>query len=162
MNSVMGKKNTKTVVLISIVLAVWGVLGYRFVQTLNPPEETHRTADVSMDSISYKKPETASFEIVAKYRDPFLGTLPAPIKTKKTKAPVPKKAPLPKKNIQYLGMLSSKKTTASKGMFFLKIEGKEYVMGVSQKIEGVQLLSGNAKRIRVRYPGHTETVVLNP
>jgi len=97
-----------------------------------------------------------TFELVADYRDPFLGTLPIS-KRKPIKSAVQKK-PISKRNIVYSGLVSQ--TGSGNTMYFVSIDGQQHIMSKNQEINGVKLLKGNGQHITVRYDGRSETIVL--
>ena len=150
------KKNQKTYLLLGTVLAIWGILGFRIVKTLNPPEEkTEIIAEVVSDTLSsIIKRDT--FSISADYRDPFLGTMPK--KAKKVKNPKKKKPVAPKRQITYQGSVAQNGSKTR--LFFISIDGQQFVFEKGKAIDGVTLVWGNQKTIKVTYTGHTETHTL--
>ena len=97
-----------------------------------------------------------TFELVADYRDPFLGTLPTS-KQKPFKRTVQKK-PISKRNIVYSGLVSQ--TESGNTMYFVSIDGQQHIMSKNAEINGVKLLKGNSQKITVHYDGRSETIVL--
>lgn len=97
-----------------------------------------------------------SFSINADYRDPFLGTLPS---TKKKMAQrTIKKEPVQKRNIMYSGLVTESSTGNT--LFFISIDGQQHMMSLKEEINGVTLVYGNDKQIKVRYGGQSETISL--
>ncbi|MCK0160129.1 hypothetical protein [Allomuricauda sp. F6463D] len=147
--------NIKTYLLLGVVLLVWGIIGFKLIKALSKePELPMVQQPISALPKSIKKRDT--FELMANYRDPFLGTLPA-TKKKAVKRAV-KKEPVSKRNIIYSGLVAQ--TGSGNTMFFVTIEGQQYIMSKSEEINGVRLLNGNGQSIKVRYDGRTETIVL--
>lgn len=140
-----------------LVLTVWGILGLRIVRTVNPPTGVSRTVDDigEFRPVAIKRPD--SFDIVADYRDPFLGTLPRSEVPKK-KTAVPKKEVLPEKDIRYTGFITE--NTTGKKIFFLTVDGQQQMLDENGVLNGVTLVSGDAERIKVRYHGKTKSISL--
>ncbi len=136
-----------------MVLIIWGVIGFKVVNTLSPDPEPPALPEQVLDvpKATIKKD---TFTLYANYRDPFLGTLPKS-KSKPVKK-LAKKEEKPQKNIAYAGMVSQ--SGSSSALFFVTIEGKQHIMSPKQEIDGVRLLQGNAQRIKVRYDGNTQTI----
>lgn len=69
------KNKTKTYLLLVTVLAIWGVIGFKMVATLNPdtPKVTRQDDMVLFSPKSKMANDT--FSIQLSERDPFLGTL---------------------------------------------------------------------------------------
>lgn len=148
-------KNIRTYVLLAVVAIIWGIIGFKVVNTVSPdtPEK------VSSESVGFKpitplKKDT--FGITAQYRDPFLGTWPK--KKKGNPTAMAKKNIAPKRNITYTGSIANK--DQKKNIFFVTIEGKQSLMKIGQTVNEVKLVSGSAKHIRVRYNGRAETITL--
>ncbi|MEX0274329.1 MAG: hypothetical protein AB3N16_08130 [Flavobacteriaceae bacterium] len=151
------KKSRKTYILLGLVLAIWGVLGFRIVKTLNPPEEKNEvvsgvTADLP---VVIKKRDT--FSIAANYRDPFLGTLPK--KQRSAKATAKKETVAPKRTIAYQGSVATNGTKSR--LFFVTVDGQQHVFEKGKEIDGVTLIRGSEKSIKVKYNNHIETHSLN-
>lgn len=152
-------KNQKTYALLALVLTVWGVLGFKVVKGLgsNTPVQQEVHLDKSFVAQTIEKRDPILIE--ANYRDPFLGTPPKSQKPKRTvKKKVIKPKP-PKKNIAYSGSVAQNGT--KNRMFFVTIDGQQHIMEKNQKINEVTLVWGNQESIKVKYPGHTETITLN-
>ncbi|TMU55654.1 hypothetical protein [Flagellimonas algicola] len=149
-------KRTKTYLLLGVVLVIWGLIGFKVVNTLSPNEEPSIVQKQAVDipTATIKKD---TFTLYANYRDPFLGTLQNP--NKKVKRKVSKKTDQPKKNIAYAGLVSQ--ASSGKSMFFVTIDGQQHMMSPNQEVDGVRLLSGNVSKIRVRYNGQHETITLS-
>lgn len=152
------KKNTRTYTLLALVLIVWGILGFRIVKTISPDETAAPAISTNKEFRPLETGKKDSFGILANYRDPFLGTLPkSPSSNKRiNKSTKNKKPSLPDKNITYSGWVNDRSTKEK--IFFLDVDGQQLMLTKKQKQEGVQLLSGNEDKIRVRYNGLTKTI----
>ncbi len=139
------------------MLTIWGILGVKIVGTLWPDDQKQPIVQVtdSPDAVALQKRDT--FVISGNYRDPFLGTLPKSESPTTRKAAKPKPQ-LPKKNIAYLGSVAQ--NGAKNRMFFVMIDGQQHIISKNQEVNQVTLLWGNANSIRVKYPGHTQTIAL--
>ncbi|WP_421806116.1 hypothetical protein [Flagellimonas sp.] len=148
-------KSAKTYTLLGLVLLIWGIIGFKVIKAL-----THKP---DIPPIQVTKSELAqiattkdSFSINADYRDPFLGTLPS---TKKKMAQrTIKKEPVQKRNIMYSGLVTESSTGNT--LFFISIDGQQHMMSLKEEINGVTLVYGNDKQIKVRYGGQSETISL--
>lgn len=101
-----------------------------------------------------------TFSIVADYRDPFLGTLPKrkdPTASKKTKAEI---VAVPEKQIRYSGLVTESAT--GNKIFFVSIDGQDFVMSLHQVEREVRLLAGDGTGIKVKYGSQTKTIPLTP
>ncbi|WP_040578835.1 hypothetical protein [Croceivirga radicis] len=142
-------KTIKTYLLLTLVLIIWGILGYKIVKGLKPQSQPEsidlNDKGISITEMTIRKD---TYQILANYRDPFLGDLPK----KKVKIAVNSKshkAKIPSKAIRYTGRIIQK--TLNKSLYFVSIDGKEFLMKHGEIKEGVKLISGNEKEIKVSY-----------
>lgn len=152
------KKNKKTYLLLVLVLAIWGILGFKIVGAINPMEEPDKPILFDNKIVQNEIRKRDTFSIVANYRDPFLGTMPKTEKPKRTKLKSVKKPQLPKKNIGYSGSVAQ--NGSKNRMFFVSIDGQQHIMSKNVIINDVKLVWGDASSIKVKYPGHTETIII--
>jgi len=151
-------KNTKIYLLLGVVLLIWGVIGFKVINTLSKdvPRPLPENPVAAMP-IEIKKSDT--FKLMANYRDPFLGTLSVAkqkiVKKKNTKKPTA----IVKRNIAYLGLVTQKGSGST--MYFVTIEGQQHIMTENEEVHQVTLIEGNAKNIKVRYNGISETIPLS-
>lgn len=138
------KKKYNTYILGFVVLAVWGIVGYKiFSSPLELSDNSFRVVGNS-DVKVLEKTVIENFEIDGKYRDPFLGV--AKRKVKK----IIKKVEKPKVNfprIQYTGVISGPKEST----FIIKINNSQYFYKVNDSKKGVRLLNANREQIEVEY-----------
>ncbi len=139
-------KNTKTYILLGTVILIWGIIGYQVLGGFSIENDSEQTLQISnYKPVSTQKKE--AFTILADYRDPFLGTLPK----KKTTTKKVKKKPkqnTPQINIQYTGLITDSNTKNK--IFFVTINGTQHLMNIKNKIQNVQLISGNSKQIKLK------------
>lgn len=148
-------KNIRTYILLGTVLVIWGLIGLKIFNAITP-EAPQETSTESFDFKPMAAIEKDTFHIVADYRDPFLGTLPTAKKVRPKAKTV--KAQAPKRTIAYTGSIANK--DRKKNVFFVTIEGQQFLMKIGQTMNKVKLLNGSAQTIRVRYDGRTETIIL--
>ncbi|WP_375334356.1 hypothetical protein [Flagellimonas sp. C4] len=148
-------KNTKTYLLLCLVLVIWGIIGFKIISPL--------THEPDMSPIKAPKPkmvqiatEKDTFSINADYRDPFLGTLPS-TKKKVVQRKI-KKEMVQKRSIVYSGLV--KESGSGNILFFISIDGQQHMMSLKEEINGVTLVYGNDKQIKVRFDGQSETISL--
>ena len=138
-----------------LVLIIWGIIGFKVVNTLSPePQPTVVSEQISLAPKPKVKKDT--FSLMANYRDPFLGTLPSrPAKVAKQ---LPKKTPVVKRNIVYSGSVAQ--SGSGNTLYFVAIDGKQYIMSPNEEMDQVKLLKGTTGHIKVRYNGIVETIAL--
>ncbi|WP_411031573.1 hypothetical protein [Spongiimicrobium sp. 3-5] len=150
-------KNTKTYLLLTLVLLIWGLIGYKVFSGNSSNSE---------DGGSYEKPmvrtltvkEKDTFSILADYRDPFLGTFPKKQVKKVKRTLKSKKPPMPEIKVQFTGLVTDK--DGKRNIFFVTIDGQQHLMGPKDEINKVKLVSGNANSISIRINGKTRTIPL--
>ena len=149
-------KNTKTYLLLGAVLFIWGAVGYRIYKGISPSELSlnAETEQVNFKPKEFEQKDT--FSILANYRDPFLGTMAKknpPVVRSKKQAP-----PVPEIMITYTGSVLGK--NSSNSVFFVNIEGVQQLLKLKQTVNGVTLVSGTEKEIKVRHKGKLRTISL--
>ncbi|RDY60783.1 hypothetical protein [Flagellimonas nanhaiensis] len=147
-------KNVKTYVLLGLVLAIWGIIGYRLLGVFSP--ESDGLSVVAIDDYQPKKTiKKDTFSLIADYRDPFLGTRSKSTRKKQSTTKV--KAPTtPFPNIVFTGLVSGGQTKDN--IFFVTIAGNQKLMKKGSTNDGVTLLGGSSKSIRVRHKGIVKTI----
>ncbi len=152
------KKNQKTYLLLTVVLAIWGILGFKIVKTANPASDQNIQSVISEKFEPTEFKERDTFSIVANYRDPFLGTLPKSKKPKKPKRATQKKDTLPQREILYTGFIAE--SASGNEIFFLTIDGHQQLMAKNEVFRKVKLLSGDSVKVKVQFDGKTKTIPL--
>ncbi|MEC7264020.1 MAG: hypothetical protein VXW38_09790 [Bacteroidota bacterium] len=139
-----------------LVLVIWGIIGYRLISAFAPDSEP----TMAMSPVDFKPKNLAqkdTFSLLADYRDPFLGTWnTSPPKKKQTGTT--KKGSIQFPNIVYTGLVSGAQTKDH--VFFVTIEGSQFLMKKGTQQNGVTLVSGTSKNIRVAYKGTLKTITL--
>jgi len=154
------KKQNKTYLLLAIVIGIWGIIGFKFLNASNPNGQ--EIAEVTSDQIFVPKQikEREIFSIAANYRDPFLGTVQAPKKKikKRTATTIKKKETVPQKLIQYTGFITDSRSNQK--IFFVTIDGQQQMMSQNDTFQEVKLIRGTKSSIKVRYNGRTQTIAI--
>ncbi len=149
------KKNIKTYLLLAVVAFIWGTIGYKIVSSLSSEPIKEAVSEISeFKPIAVKKKDT--FQILADYRDPFLGTLPKkPVKRVKKR---PKKVVVPEVKVELTGVIAG--SNPKDNMYFVTINGKQHLMGVNDEIQKIKVLSGTSSSIQIRNNGKIKTITL--
>ncbi|ALM08809.1 hypothetical protein SB49_14145 [Sediminicola sp. YIK13] len=152
------KKNTKTYLLLVIVLGIWGTIGYRIFSSMNPDQQENITIPLQQ----FKPKDILvrdTFSISENYRDPFLGTLVTPKKEASSNRNLkPVNETPPQKDVRYTGLITDGKT--NKKIFFVTINGQQYLMGFKDTIDGITLQSGNPTDVKIEESGRIRTITL--
>ena len=144
--------------LLTLVLIVWGILGYKVVNTIGPSTEEGIVVAATERFIPKPTKKKDTFSIFANYRDPFLGSIRTKAVIKQTKVVQPKKEKLPEKNIVYSGFVEE--STSGNKIFFISIDGQQHMMSKNDVQQEVKLLSGNQDKVTLRYNGQTRIITL--
>lgn len=152
------KNKTKTYLLLIVVLGIWGTIGYKILNGLNPniPQEIAQNMDMTFKPNQQITNEV--FYITAIERDPFLGTLSNRKKRKSTAVnTIPKQKSIENNpSISYSG--SIKKQNTSSEVFVISINNKQYLLKKGQTVDSIRLIRGNSKEVVVRYKNKSLTI----
>jgi len=147
------KNKNRTYLLLAAVVAVWGTIGYKLYSNMNPTtSKTAVVANTDFNRIQTKKGERK--EIQPDYRDPFLGKIyrkkvqPKPVKK------AIKKDPVMFPPIQFIGVISGKKTS-----YIIQINGQQEIFKTGQTQQGITLKKGTAKSVLISYKGISKTII---
>lgn len=133
------------------MLLIWGFIGYKIYKVSYPPDELLQVENKATVFKPKEIKEADKFTVKLNYRDPFLGKFRVE-KTKKKSKKI-KVNPVAFPPISYKGMLTSKKRNKSASVFFVMINNKENFLSVGEKVDGVEVLHGNKKEIKVSFKG---------
>ena len=149
------KNKTKTYVLLVAVIAIWGIIGFKIMSTLNPD-----VPKVSQQDTVFFTPKTEMeeevFSIQSFDRDPFLGSLniqkkpEVVLKTKQIKEPLV--WPL----VIFQGTISKQENKEKTCV--ISINGQQYIMKAGHSRDGVKLLNVKSSEITVSYKGQKKTI----
>lgn len=152
------KNKTKTYVLIATVIGVWGTIAYKIISGINPSEELPIAQEIDKQFRPKVMQQKDTFSISLAPRDPFLGTLyVADKQTRKPKKQSNTKieqANLP--TITYGGLI--KKQGSKEQVFVININDQQFLLKKGQTIDGITLMSGDSKNIRVKVQGKIQTI----
>lgn len=150
------KKQHKTYLLLVLVLLVWGMIGYKFVNVINLSTNTPQLVASNEKFVPKKIKEREIFSIVADYRDPFLGTIKKRNSGMRSNAVKSVKKEVPKKHITYTGFITDKGNNQK--IFFVTIEGQQQMMSLNDTFHEVKLVQGTKSFIKVVYKGIYEKI----
>ena len=154
------KSKRKTYILLIVVLAIWGILIYKFFSFTSPQDNSVPSGpDITLTPFSAKPKDTFSIDV--KYRDPFLGKMYNPNHPANTK----KKVYIPKEpvvwpTIIYKGIVSDNRDKNK--VFMLNINGQTFFMNEKSVEQEVTLLSGNRNSVTVFFKGEKNTITIQP
>ena len=141
------------------VVIIWGIIGYRIYQSLNPSAEpvVAKFEETSIEKLVPAKMD--SFSLVELNSDPFLGTIYKPLVE-----PMPQNANNRRKidwpQLSYVGHI--KKQDSKNSLFVINIDNEQLLFKKGQTINGIALIDGNEKSIRLRFKGITQTFSITP
>lgn len=142
--------------LLVIVVAVWGTIGFKAWDGLNGNDSEQIVQNSTKPFIPKKVVIADTFSVQNITRDPFLGTI------EKQKGSKPERMIVPPKikwiPIVYNGIL--KNNVTGEHVYVLQINNKEHLLKRGNKIEGITLIKGNSKSIVVKYKGEQKTIKL--
>tara|TARA_B100000780_G_C21125721_1_gene456733 strand:+ start:3515 stop:3973 length:459 start_codon:yes stop_codon:yes gene_type:complete len=148
-------KNTKTSVLLMVVVIVWGTIGYQLYLNYQP-SQGETLAATKMHFVPKQHIIKNTYSITANYRDPFTG--------KKYKKPVVKKPTIKKQlpkpeiifpRILFMGMIEGAKKT-----YIISINNTQEVFQLNDTFLNITLVAANEKSITIRYQNSTKNYTL--
>ncbi len=154
------KKRTKTYLLLSVVIVVWAIIGYKVISALNPDEpKNQEIKSFKTDFNPTTQRERDTFSVQPVRKDPFLGTVlikPEPKKITKSTVKI-KKIQWPRVNYQGLvGKMSSKKDQ----VYIVTINQVQYLAKKGQTIDSIKVVNGNENQVVLRYKNELKTISL--
>lgn len=146
-------KQQKTYLLLIIVVAVWGLIGYQIYNHLNPdvPSVKKVFAKKYIPKIQVKKEK---YTLKGAYRDPFLGKM---VTQKTTKRRQEKKPTMPFPSIQYNGVVQGGKNTS----YIITVDNQQEILKVGKTFQKITLVYANSTKIKVRFQGVTKVIQLH-
>jgi len=155
-------KSKKAVyILLPIVLILWVIIFYRIFTSRNSEPGIVLTNNNLSENYVPQQIETDTFNIVASYRDPFLGKTvtknPSITKSQIKRKPVKNK---PVKSIRwpsitYGGMIKNQKS--NKLVAIVKINGQDNLIMEGKEFSGVKIQKVFPDSIRIIYQGEVRT-----
>ncbi|WP_299112272.1 hypothetical protein [uncultured Winogradskyella sp.] len=147
------KNKKKTYILLILVLAVWGTIGYKIISALNPDLPDIQQQDFAVNTNYKLDTKIDTFSIQTVNRDPFLGTYLKKKSKKKTKI---KRKETQWKPVHYYGIVKKDKNQ----MFIVTINNKQYLLKKGQTKDSITLVYGTTKSITMRYKNNSRTFYL--
>jgi len=151
------KNKTKTYILLAAVIGLWGYIGFKIINAINPevPETNEQKLTVAFNPNKNQKTDTFSIQKATK--DPFLGTLTSTKKVKKSNVnSIKKTEPESMPTITYGGIVKQ----STQQVFIVNIDNKQYLLKKGQTVKKVKLIKGNTKEIIVSVNNKRLTIPL--
>ncbi len=148
--SLSSKKNIK--ILLPIVLVIWGILLYQFIDIINPdavvPAQLSKSPFITP---TIKKKDT--FSLIPLKSDPFLGTIynKDRVVTKRASKP---KSETPWPTIGFFGIVADKKAASS--VYIVSVNGKQYLLKKGDTIQKIKVVKGTKESIHIKHAGKTK------
>ena len=156
------KKKTTILVMSPIVILVWGFAFYKlFASFFATP---NYAKPITNEVVNIEEIQKDTFDIVANYRDPFLGkraTQKQVYSSKQSSKPhrivkVEKKAEQPWPTITYKGMIKNNNSDRRVGIAM--INGKEYLVKQGDEIQSVKFIVIGKQSIEVSFQKEKKTI----
>lgn len=148
-------KNTKTTLLLIVVIIVWGTIGYQIY--LNYHSAQGEILELpKMPYISKQSIVKNTYTITANYRDPFTGKK---YKKPELKQPILKKE-LPKPEIIFPSIVFMGIIEGTKKTYIISINNTQEIFQLNDTFQDITLLAANEKRITIRYQNSTKNYTL--
>lgn len=149
------KGKVKTYALLIAVLVVWGILGFKVLDTIKPKQseiEQNRITTWSAPKVNFVDDK---FLIQYIERDPFLGTL-----YNKGKVNAPTKEKHPRNTLVWIPILyhgAISKQGSKEKVYVISINGMQQIIKLGQVINEVKLIRATNKEIMVEFKGKIKT-----
>ena len=165
-----GKK--MTYILLGGVVLVWGLIFMRIYKSMfSDSDVAIASRPVIRKEHQYEVKDT--FELIAKYRDPFLGNVQSSVRpavftgSVNTFGNKPKVTPKPKEPevfidwsiISYIGLI--KNPGSNKNVSLMSIRGNEYLMEEGNVRDDVKLIQNLKDSVKVSYSGKEKYIKRN-
>lgn len=149
------KNKEKTYVLLVLVLAIWGIIGYRIVTTINPktPEVSKEHMEVAFNPNINTQMDT--FSIQRLDRDPFLGTIykKKTVMTPKMTKPM---EPVVWPNVVFHGVIS--KQDSKEKLCVLSINSIQQILKIGQSTDGIKLIRATNQEALVSFKNQRKAI----
>lgn len=150
-------KKTKTYLLLTVVLGIWGTIGYQIYSKLSPDE---MPVVVTNSNVSFSPKQVITkdtFSISSAHRDPFLGKPYQKKKTSGGKKMVRKKIDsfiFPQ--IVYKGAISKQQSKSN--IYIIEVNGMQQLFKVGKEFNDVKLIKGTKKSVIISFKGKRKTI----
>lgn len=148
------QNKAKTYILLVAVLAIWGVIGFKIIASVNPDTPKVEQQTYSALFSPKEKMSIDTFSIQLSKRDPFLGTLYVKKKPKpKTNKPVES---IVWPNIIYHGTVS--KQSSKEKIYVFSVNGQQHLVRVGKVADNIRLIKASNTEMTVSFKGVKKTV----
>jgi hypothetical protein len=156
-------RNRKLLILSVLVIAVWGLVGYRIYNQLDeaPEPKPEHTSRMQAQTVAAAN----TYVLALSYPDPFLRQQLKPAATKKTASgpriqrPVVHATPSLMINwsvLRYLGVMSN--ATRKKQTAIVRYNGSDFIVGIGGEIDGFKVLEIYGDSIRIGMETQTKYI----
>ncbi|MFK7749799.1 MAG: hypothetical protein AB8B65_15490 [Kordia sp.] len=156
----MMKKKGKTYILLTVVLGIWGAIGYQIFSKFGTDDAPIVASNATVQFSPKQTIEKDTFSINTQHADPFLAK---PYQQKKTttvrRASKSKKEPIVFPSIAYKGVISKEQN--AQNIYIVAIRGTQQLLKIGKTIQDVKLLKGNKKSITIAYKGERKTILVS-
>ncbi|MBI5541224.1 MAG: hypothetical protein HY951_14255 [Bacteroidia bacterium] len=163
------KNKSVRYILIFLVVLIWGTIAYKFLTYVNTDEDEILTQNTPKQK-NEQNTITDTFQLVASYRDPFLGKSVVTnvqntnqssqriIKTEKQKE-IPKieKKAISWPKLIYLGIIVNQKSKNQTSI--LKINGKDFIIHQGNIVSEVEIIKLYNDSVTVKYSEDFKTII---
>ena len=154
------KKKGKTYILLTVVLGIWGAIGYQIFSKLSTDDSPMIATNSNVSFTPKQIIKEDTFSINTKHRDPFLGK---PYQQKQTtkvrRVSVGKKDAFVFPPIIYKGVIS--KQQSAQNIYIIEVSGTQQLFKTGKKIQEVKLVKGNKKSITISFKGKRKTILVS-
>lgn len=150
---------TKTYLLLVVVLAIWGTIGYKIINGINSNTPELKVQEFNVSFNPKINPKIDTFSIQKTNKDPFLGTLTSKLIKGKAKTISKDKKTEYYPVVSFSGVV--KKQNTSDQIFVVSINNQQYLLKKGQKADSVTLINGNIKAIIVKYKNKSQSISRN-
>ena len=161
----MTKKNINRILIVAVAL-IWGVLIYKFVNSMFAPNTIEGDAIASQKTLDIPQITKDTFNLKTYKRDPFLGTLNSRPKVSKRNNAIKKvdkkEAPINQKwpKIEYLGFVKEEKSNDP--LLLVKIDNRLYRKKANGEfIEGLTIITFYKDSLQVDYNNEKRMIKKN-
>lgn len=153
------KEKTKIRIAIPIVIIAWGSIFFQLSDFRTGSPEIVQLKPTSMTKPKVVQHET--FQLLNIKRDPFLGIVikDANLKRKVKSKPSKKINKTSWPNIQFEGMVEDG-GSSNTAIFLINIAGEQRLLVRNQEYEGIKLLSGTSKSVKLQYKNEVKEIEL--
>ncbi|HEX8562252.1 MAG TPA: hypothetical protein VF676_04650 [Flavobacterium sp.] len=142
-------RNKSVTLLLIVVLAIWGVLFYKFFSFSDKERQISNNPVTAVKPLAIKPRD--SFNVDINPRDPFLGHLLHKEVPRTSTNPTKRKpqVPLVWPSIRYKGTVSDNREKVK--VYMLEVDGKTFLLKKGEVESGITILGGTRESVDVAY-----------